>query len=389
MSKRQSYFIQSDFIFLLFLFICVSLLAIYNAQHLEQYAGENFVLKQIVWFTVGILVIAAMQFLDLEQLYKASVYAYALGVLFLVILFLSPESIADVVNGAKRGFTLPGLSLTPSEFTKITTILYLSAIISKHKEKFKVSTLKSDTILLVKIAVITGLPLLFILQQPDLGTSIVFVFIAGILVILAGIDWKIIVTLVLGITVIMGAAIGLVLKFPDVAESIGIKPYQAERVVTWFDPTQQTGDDTFQVDRSKLAVGSGQLMGKGMSSLQVQLPEAHTDFIFSVIGESFGFIGSAVVIFIYFLLLYKMVTLGLKIYQYSDFGAYLCFGFMSLLLIHVFQNIGMTIGIMPITGIPLLFISYGGSSVLSGMVGLGLVYRVAVEYSIQNDYLFK
>src|SRR5699024_12357482 len=104
--------------------------------------------------------------------------------------------------------------------------------------------------------------------------------------------------------------------------------------------THQTTDVTCEVDRSKVAVVSGQLMGKGVSTLQVKLPEAHTDFIFSVIGESFGFIGSATVVFIYFLLLYKLVTLGLKIFQYSEFGSYLCFGFMSLLLIHAFQNIG-------------------------------------------------
>lgn len=369
--------------------MCVSLIAIYNAQQLEQYIGENFVLKQIIWFTVGILIVAAFQYFDLDQLYKVSVYAYIFGVLILIALFLSPDSIGATVNGAKRGFSLPGFSLQPSEFTKITTLIYLSAIISKHKEKFKVSSLKSDGILLLKIGAITALPVLFILQQPDLGTSIVFAFIAGVLVILSGIDWKLIVALILGIVVIGAAGIGLVLKFPDAAETIGIKAYQAERVVTWFDPTQQTSDDTFQVDRSKLAVGSGQLMGKGMSSLQVKLPEAHTDFIFSVIGESFGFVGSAAVIFVYFLLLYKLVTLGLKIFQYSAFGSYICFGFMSLLLIHAFQNIGMTVGIMPITGIPLLLISYGGSSVLSTMIGIAVVYRVAVEYSIQNDYLFK
>src|SRR5690625_1363266 len=126
-----------------------------------------------------------------------------------------------------------------------------------------------------------------------------------------------------------------------------------------------------------------------MSSLEVYLPEAHTDFIFSVIGESFGFIGGAAVILLNFLLMYKLVTLGLKSYKFSVFGSFLCFGFMSLLLVHAFQNIGMTIGIMPITGIPLLLISYGGSSVISTMIGFALVYRVAVEGSRQDDYLFK
>src|SRR5699024_7045653 len=133
---------------------------------------------------------------------------------------------------------------------------------------------------------------------------------------------------------------------------IGIKPYQINRVLTWFDPTQ-TGNDTFHIDRSMLAVGSGQLFGKGMSSIQVLLPEAHTDFIFSIIGESFGFIGSAAVVLLFFLLLYRLVTLGLQVFKYSDFGAYISFGFLSLILIHTFQNIGMTVGIMPITGIPL------------------------------------
>src|SRR5699024_6301815 len=140
------------------------------------------------------------------------------------------------VNGAKRGFTLPGFSFQPSEFTKMATILYLAAIISRHKEKYKVSTTKTDIILLVKMGVVTGIPLLFILQQPDLGTSIVFIFITGVLVLLSGVDWKLIAAIVVGATVIVAAGIGLILKFPDAASAVGIKPYQAERVVTWFDP---------------------------------------------------------------------------------------------------------------------------------------------------------
>src|SRR5699024_9195438 len=284
---------------------------------------------------------------------------------------------------------IPGLSLQPSEFTKIALILFIGAIISHHRDKYAVNTVRSDIYLLLKIISATALPVLFTIIQPDLGTSLVYVFIAGVLTILSGIDWKILSTLIVGGGAIGVGIISLVIKFPELSQQlIGIKPYQINRVLTWFDPTQQ-GNDTFQIDRSKLAVGSGQLTGKGMSGLEVILPEAHTDFIFSVVGESFGFIGSAAVVLLYFLLFYRLITLGLNMFKYSDFGAYICFGFMSLLLIHTFQNIGMTIGIMPITGIPLLLISYGGSSILSTMIGYGLVYRVAVEYSIQNDYLFK
>lgn len=389
MSKKQSYYMQSDFIFLFILFVCVSLLAIYNAQQLEQYAGENFVLKQIIWFSIGVCIVAAIQYFDLDQLYKASIYIFGFGLFVLAVLLISPESIAKEINGAKSWFTFPGLSLQPAEFVKITTIVFLASTISKHKGKFEVATIKSDILLLLKIGVITALPVLLIMMQPDFGTAMVYLFIAGMFVILSGIDWKIIMSLIVGASTLIIGVVGFIIKFPKIAQEFGVQGYQVDRIMTWFDASQQSSDATFHFDRAYMALGSGQLFGKGMSNLEVSFPEAHTDFIFSVIGESFGFIGSALVIFLYFILLYKLVTLGLSIAKHSLFGSYLCFGFLSLLLIHAFQNIGMTLGIMPITGIPLLLISYGGSSVLSTMIGMGLIYRVAVELTIQNDYLFK
>ncbi|WP_042225417.1 FtsW/RodA/SpoVE family cell cycle protein [Oceanobacillus manasiensis] len=390
MSKKQSFYIQNDLIMLFILFVSVSLLAVYNAQQLEQYE-DNFVLKQIVWFTVGICIVAALQYFDLDQMYKASVYVYVFGVLLLAFLLVSPASLAEPVNGAKSWFTLPGFSLQPAEFTKMSTVLYIAAIISRHKDKFVVSTIKSDLLLLIKILAITALPVALIMGQPDFGTAMVYLFVCGMLVILSGISWKIIGSLIVGISAFGGVVLGFIVRFPDLAkEMVGSSnAYQIDRIMTWFNPDQQTADATFNFDRAHMALGSGQLFGKGMGSLQVATPEAQTDFIFSVIGESFGFIGSALVIFLYFMLLYKLVTLGLNMFKHSPFGSYLCFGFMSILLIHVFQNVGMNLGIMPITGIPLLLISYGGSSVLSTMIGLGLIYRVAVEHSIQNDYLFK
>lgn len=394
MSKRQSFYIQNDLIILLILFISVSLLSIYNAQQLEQYTpSETFVMKQLIWFLAGIFIVMVFQFFDLEQLYKASGVIYALSVLSLIVLRFSPESVAKTIKGAKSWFTFSPsfpLSLQPSEFTKIALILFLAAVISKHNKKYVKKTLTSDIYLLFKIGLFTLIPVIFTYIQPDLGTSLVFVFIAGVFVLLSGIDWKIIFA-VLGGTIISAVLfVGLVVNFPEVSqETFGIKLHQVNRVLTWFDPTEQTADDRFHIDRSRLSLGSGQMYGKGINNLEVALPEAHTDFIFSIIGESFGFIGSAAVILLYFLLIYRLVIIGLKVFEFSDFGAYICFGFMALLLIHTFQNIGMTIGIMPITGIPLLLISYGGSSILSTMMGYGLVYRVAVEYSIQSDYLFK
>ncbi|WP_077324406.1 FtsW/RodA/SpoVE family cell cycle protein [Virgibacillus siamensis] len=389
MSKQQSYYIQTDFLVLLTLFICVSLLSIYNAQQLPQFDGDSFVVKQLAWFAAGMIAAAFILLFDLDQLYKASLLIYGIGIFVLVILLISPPSIAPVIKGQQSWFTLPGLSMQPSEFTKMTTILYLAAVISSHKEKYTVTTIKSDIMLLLKIAFFTGVPVLLIMMQPDFGTSMVYIFFAAMLVLLAGIDWKIIAGLVLSISLLAGGALALIINFPEISQdTLGLDPYQIDRIMTWINPDEQGEDDTYHVDKSMLALGSGQLLGKGMDNLEVGTPEAHTDFIFSVIGESFGFLGTAGVIFLYFLLMYKLVTLGLNISGYSSFGAYVSFGFMSILLIHTFQNIAMTIGIMPITGIPLLLISYGGSSILATMIGLGLVYRVAVEYTIQQDYLF-
>ena len=390
MNKKQSHYIQLDLIILLMLLMTVSLLAIYNAQQLGQYPGQNFVIKQIVYFILGILVLIALQFIESEQLEKVSVYFYAFGILLLFLLFISPESLAESRNNARRAFTgLPGLTLQPAEFTKIAFILFLASTINKHKKKYEMNTVKSDFLLVGKIGLFTAIPIMFIFKQPDLGTSLVFIFIAGVLVLLSGIDWKILGVILVGGAAAVGLSLLLVINFPDLAEkTIGIKPYQIERVLTWFSPEEQVSDDTFQIDRSMQAVGSGQLTGKGMGKLQVQLPEAHTDFIYSVIGESFGFIGSAGVVFIFFLLLYKLLTLGMQALDKNPFGAYFCFGYMSLILIHTFQNIGMTIGIMPVTGIPLLFISYGGSTILSTMIGFSIVYLIAVEQSKEKEFLF-
>jgi len=389
MSKKQSFYIQLDLIVILLALITVSVLAIYNAQQLGQY-DQNFALKQIIYYAIGIGLLVALQFVDLEQLSKSSLYLYIFGVLLVVILHFSPPSIARPVNNAKSWFNeIPFITIQPSEITKIVLILFLAAIIVKHKEKFVNNTFGTDLWLILKILLITVLPVMFILKQPDLGTSLVFFFIAGILIILSGIDWKILLTLIASGVLLVVLLFMLIVNLPELSQEVlGIKPYQIDRIMTWFDPTQQVGDDRYHIDLSLLTIGSGQLTGKGMSGAEVSLPEAHTDFIFSIIGESFGFIGSSVVIFIFFLLIYKLVTLGMKSAEFSPYGSYVCFGFMALILIHTFQNIGMTIGIMPITGIPLLFISYGGSTTLSTMIGFGIVYRVAVEHSRQQDFLF-
>lgn len=265
----------------------------------------------------------------------------------------------------------------------------LAAIIVHHKKKHAENTMLLDFWLVGKLVLATLAPAAFVVPQPDLGSTIVFLFITGVIIILSGINWKVLGILVAGGASAIGGALLVVIKLPKLAEEyLGIKEYQIKRIMTWFDPSQQVSDDRYHIDLSLQTVGSGQITGKGMSHAEVFLPEAHTDFIFSIIAESFGFIGGAFVIFLFFLLIYRFVILGMKVYEHNPYGSYICYGFMALILIHTFQNIGMTIGIMPITGIPLLFLSYGGSPTLATMIGFGAVYLIAVDHSKQQDFLF-
>lgn len=391
MGKRQSHYIHLDLILILLFFFVISLLAIYNAQQLGQYP-DNFVVKQIIFYGIGITLAALIQLVDLEHIYKSSIFLYIFGVLSLIILHFSPEAIAKPVNGAKSWFNnkVPFISIQPSEFAKIFFILFLAYLVYNHQKKYTHQTLQSDLWLIVKILLATLIPSYLIFKQPDLGTTIVFLFIAGIIIILSGVDWKLIATLLaFGISAIVLVVL-LILNFPEFSMQIlKIEPHQVNRVLTWFDPSSQDKNDRYHIDLSLQTVGSGKLTGKGMNSAQVPIPEAHTDFIFSIIGESFGFIGGSVVILVFFLFLYRLVTLGMKSLAFNPYASFICYGFMALVLIHTFQNIGMTIGLMPITGIPLLFISYGGSTILSTMIGFGIIYRIAVEQSRQDEFLFK
>src|SRR5690625_1370223 len=169
MSKKQSHYIQLDLIILIVILMTISILAIYNAQQLGQYPGQNFVFKQLLYYGISISILAALQFIDLEQLYKASLYIYIFGVLMVVALHFSPESIAEPVNNAKSWFNnkVPFVSIQPSEFTKISLIVFIGALIVKHKEKYLKATVISDLWLILKIIMITSLPVVFILQQPD------------------------------------------------------------------------------------------------------------------------------------------------------------------------------------------------------------------------------
>jgi rod shape determining protein RodA len=370
-------------VFILILLFLASCVAIYSAQASGQY-GSNFLIKQIINYGIGVAIIATVIRLDSDQLKKITWYAYGFGIFLLIFLMFAPESIAPEIKGSKNWFKVPGLgSLQPSEFVKIFIILALARVIEEHHHKTIVKTVQTDLWLLMKLGMVTMLPLLLIIKE-DLGTSLVFLAIMLGMIFISGITWKLLVPIFsFGISLI-GTIFYFVLWKPELLEKyLGVQQYQFGRIYSWLDPYNFQSSAGYHLTRSLLAIGSGQTGGKGYGNREVYLPESHTDFIFSVVGEEFGFVGASVLISLFFLLIYHITKVGME--TKNNFYTYICVGVISMITFHVFQNVGMTIGVLPITGIPLPFISYGGSSLMGNMLAIGLIFSIRYHY---KKYMF-
>ncbi|GGF19895.1 rod shape-determining protein RodA [Halobacillus andaensis] len=365
--------------FILCMFITISCVALYSAQQSPQY-NENFMLKQLVWFGVGGVIIGIMLYFEPDFYKKISWPLYIAGLVVLLALVVAPASIAPVVKGQKSWFILPGLgSIQPSEFMKVFTILILANVISNHHEKVRSVTIKDDFILLGKIVGLTALPLVLIMQQPDLGTALVFLAIMAGMTLISGVSWKIITPIFGSIAVAGVGIIWLAIKFPQLLDQyLGVKQYQLGRIYAWLNPQQYGSSEGFQLIRAMRSIGSGQMYGKGLGERELYLPEAHTDFIFSIIGEEYGFIGSCVVLLAFFLFIYRLTTIATR--ANHKFSTYVMVGLICMVAFHVFQNIGMSIQLLPITGIPLPYISYGGSSLLAFLIAIGLAFSVSYHH---------
>lgn len=370
---------------LLFLFFLISCIAIYSAQSTGQYVGRNFMVNQIFWYGVGAVIIAVTIFFDSFQYKKLAWILYGFGLLLLIGVYVAPESIAPIRNGAKSWFLIGGLGqIQPSEFVKVFLILALSRVITSHHEKNPIKTLKTDFILLLKLGITTAAPVGLIMLQPDLGTALVILSILTGIILVSGISWKIIVPIYGAAAALGTGIIYLVVKMPEFLEKyLHVQTYQFNRIYSWLDPYTYASGSSYHLVKSLSAIGSGLISGKGFRNGEVYVPEAHTDFIFSVIGEEYGFIGGSIVISLYFLLIYHLIKTALD--TNDPFNSYVCTGIISMIAFHVFQNIGMTIQVLPITGIPLPFISYGGSSLMGNMFAMGLVYSIHFHH---RNYMF-
>ncbi|WP_146553319.1 FtsW/RodA/SpoVE family cell cycle protein [Rummeliibacillus sp. SL167] len=372
--------------FIMILFCIISVMAIASAQTTGVY-DTNFVPKQLFWYFVGACIIAGMMYFEPDQYKKMSWYLYGLGIFILILLMIAPDGvdqIAEPRNNAKSWFHLGFADIQPSEFMKTFFILALAQIVSKHHEKNPIKTLKTDFILLGKIFLVLLVPLALIMQQPDLGTSLVFLAITAAIIIAAGVSWKIILPVAASAVAVGSSLLWMALYMQDfLIEKLDFNRYQLARIYSWLDPYSYSSTDGFHLISSLNAIGSGEILGKGFKNHQVAVPENHTDFIFSVIGEEYGFIGASIVICLFFFLIFHLTKLTLR--MKDPFCTYVCAGIIAMITFHVFENIGMTIQLLPITGIPLPFISYGGSSMMGNALALGLVFSMKFHH---QTYMF-
>ncbi|MFF2877912.1 FtsW/RodA/SpoVE family cell cycle protein [Gottfriedia sp. NPDC057991] len=391
MNPKKDFFKSYDFIMLILIFCLMftSIVAIYSASKSGQYQG-GFVERQSVFYLIGLTISILIAKIDLNRIKKINWIIYGICILLLIVLIFAPKSIARPVNGAKAWFQLPIIgSLQPSEFMKISLIISISALVDKHNKVFKINNIKTDLILLCKILLVSLPPSLIVLKQPDTGMTMIFLVIIFSIVMCSKIKTSILLFLISIPSLMIIAFLVLLTKFPNYFEERILSlllPHQRSRIEGWLDPFAHS-DAGFQTKQGLLAIGTGQFSGKGYLNGIVYIPEEHTDFIFANIGEEFGFIGGAVIIALFFLLLSRLINIALDALKNTNnlFGPMICVGTISVLTFQIFQNIGMTIGLLPVTGITLPFISYGGSSLLSNMVLIGLTQSVRNSY---NGYIF-
>lgn len=316
--------------------------------------------KQIVYVGMGLFLMWIFSQIDYHSLLHRVPLLYGLSILGLIAVFIIGRS----AMGAKRWIILPGgMQFQVSEFVKIVIILLVAKFLTDHK------TDELDFREMVKLAALVGVPFILVLKQPDLGTSLTYLPALAVGIFLAGLRWQYVV--LVGMLALLGLPIGW--HF--------LKPYQKARLVSFMDPERDPRGTGYQMIQSKIAVGAGGMWGKGVtkgSQTQLRfLPVPHTDFIFSAFAEEHGFVSVIAVLALYFVLIMQIVQNAQTAPDRA--GMYICMGVAGLLLFHLLVNVGMVVGRMPVTGIPLPLMSAGGSAVLSNFMLLGLVNNIRLR----------
>ena len=340
--------------------------AVYSATYTAAGPSSLFT-KQIIWISLGLIVMFAAQVPDYHTVGRYAYVLYVLSVFFLVLVAV----IGKTGMGAQRWLPLGPFAFQPSEFAKLSLVLALARYFAEDPRRGGYG-LRDLGVPAVMVAV----PLVLVLKQPDLGTALMLLFTSTLIVILAGIRFRSVVV----IAVIGALMASLVFLVPPVRHKIwtSLKPYQQKRIKAFLDPASDPLGSGYHATQAKIAVGSGQATGKGFrkgtQSQMAFLPERHTDFIFAVIAEERGFLGASLLIVIYVVFLLTGVETAKN--AKDKMGALMAGGIVSMLSLYVCINVGMAAGILPVVGVPLPLVSYGGTSIITTFLAVGLLLNI-------------
>jgi rod shape determining protein RodA len=341
----------------------IGILTIFSATR-QPSAGESiqatFYIKQIVWLVISILALILFISFDYIWLGRIALPLYVTGLILLLIVLVAGRT----GMGAQRWISLGPLSFQPSEFFKLIFIVMLSSYYSFSRESLGIAGLLRVFVVIVLV------PFILLFKQPDLGTAIVAILIFVSVSLAKGLHRKVI---------IMVIVVGIIsLPFLGNIMWTGLKDYQKNRLIAFIDPEVDPSGIGYHINQSKIAIGSGEFLGKGyLEGTQGPfrfLPEKHTDFIFAVFAEEWGFLGSVFLLSLYLLLILRGLDTASK--AKDDFGRLLALGITFMFSIYFFVNIGMTLGIMPVVGIPLPFMSYGGTALLSNYISIAVLINI-------------
>ncbi len=345
----------------------VGVLNLYSATHSQQHEGLDSLYKsQVLWFFISTCVAIGISFINPKTIERVSYIGYIVT-LFLVFLVLL---MGKVGMGAQRWLVIGPIRMQPSEFMKMGLVLALARFFTKVNPERQLGFKE-----LIIPGIITLIPAVMVIVQPDLGTGMLLLFIFAMMIFYKRLRWKTIATLGI-ISLVSG-----VLMY-----NFGLKEYQRKRIHTFIDPYEDAKGSGYNAIQSEIAIGSGRLFGKGFkNSSQASLnylPENHTDFVFAIFNEEHGFFGSVFLIILYLVFFMRLIWLATSVQRFFD--SVLIIGIMSIFFWHTFINMAMVSGLLPIVGIPLPLMSYGGSSMLTFGVGAGLATSISNSRNFFN-----
>lgn len=368
MSTTSKYKIDKFILIPIIIFAFISIITITSAQELLPSYMDSLALKQGLWYITGFILAYFIMFIGNDFLYDNIWIFYIIGVLllFLLLLFGTP------INNAKCWFSIPGIgTFQPSEFMKIILIVTNATLINKFNRDFSNPTVMEEFKFLIKLGIVVLIPSLLTFLQPDTGVVLIYLLITITMLFVSGIRYRWF-ALLLGI---IGLLIGIVLIVYFTNTDVFIKLFGTDfflRIDRLLDWSNKSG---YQLENGISAIGSGGLLGHGFKNTPVYFPEPQTDFIFAVYASNFGFLGTVLLLGLIIFFDVKLINIAIK--NNNNTNKYVIAGIVGMLIYQQLQNIGMTFGLMPITGITLPFISYGGSSLLSYMIMAGIIFNIS------------